>query len=117
SVRRHHRAPLQAAEGRARERQFAVGAHVAHDREPGPAAVTRQRQQETTRMPRNHEITKKKLMVSCFRGFVASACAAIVGATLLNAQGKPVTYKGLEMSVAGVERAPTASLKDCPPGG
>jgi len=68
-------------------------------------------------MPRNHEITKKKLMVSCFRGFVASACAAIVGATLLNAQGKPVTYKGLEMSVAGVERAPTASLKDCPPGG
>ena len=31
--------------------------------------------------------------------------------------GKPVTYKGLEMSVAGVERAPKASLKDCPPGG
>jgi hypothetical protein len=30
---------------------------------------------------------------------------------------KPITYKGLEMSIAGVERAPTASLKDCPPGG
>jgi hypothetical protein len=33
-----------------------------------------------------------------------------------SAAGKPVTYKGLEMSVASVERAATASLKDCPPG-
>jgi hypothetical protein len=30
--------------------------------------------------------------------------------------GKPVTADGLEMTVAGVERAPKASLKDCPPG-
>jgi hypothetical protein len=29
---------------------------------------------------------------------------------------KPVTFKGLEISVAGVERAASASLKDCPPG-
>lgn len=40
-----------------------------------------------------------------------------VSSWFLYAQGKPVTYKGLEMSVAGVERASTASLKDCPPGG
>jgi hypothetical protein len=33
-----------------------------------------------------------------------------------SAAGKPVTHKGLEMSVASVERAATASLKDCPPG-
>jgi hypothetical protein len=42
------------------------------------------------------------------------ACAVPVAAQL--AAGKPVTHKGLEMSVAGVERAATASLKDCPPG-
>jgi hypothetical protein len=33
------------------------------------------------------------------------------------ANGKPVTYNGLEMTVDNVQRAPTASLKDCPPGG
>jgi len=32
------------------------------------------------------------------------------------AAGKPVTHKGLEISVANVERAASASLKDCPPG-
>jgi hypothetical protein len=42
------------------------------------------------------------------------ACAVPVAAQ--SAAGKPVTFKGLEMSVASVERAPTASLKDCPPG-
>jgi hypothetical protein len=42
------------------------------------------------------------------------ACAVPVAAQ--SAAGKPVTHKGLEMSVAGVERAATASLKDCPPG-
>jgi hypothetical protein len=42
----------------------------------------------------------------------------LAGAALVSAQsaGKPVTYKGLEMSVASVERAAVASLKDCPPG-
>jgi hypothetical protein len=42
------------------------------------------------------------------------ACTVPVAAQ--SAAGKPVTYKGLEMSVASVERAATASLKDCPPG-
>jgi len=41
-------------------------------------------------------------------------CAVPVAAQ--SAAGKPVTHKGLEISVAGVERAATASLKDCPPG-
>src|ERR1700746_1262023 len=30
--------------------------------------------------------------------------------------GKPQTFQGLEMTVTKVERAPTASLRDCPPG-
>jgi hypothetical protein len=34
----------------------------------------------------------------------------------MSAQSKAVTHKGLEMSVASVERAASASLKDCPPG-
>ena len=32
------------------------------------------------------------------------------------AQGKMQTFNGLEMTPVGVERAATASLKDCPPG-
>ena len=32
------------------------------------------------------------------------------------AAGKPQTYQGLEITVTKVERAPTASLRDCPPG-
>lgn len=32
------------------------------------------------------------------------------------AQSKPQTYKGLEVSVSGVERAVNLSLADCPPG-
>ena len=31
-------------------------------------------------------------------------------------QSKPANYKGLEITVAGVERAPTVGLRDCPPG-
>ena len=35
----------------------------------------------------------------------------------LSAQGaKPSNYKGLEITVTGVERAMNVSLKDCPPG-
>jgi hypothetical protein len=48
------------------------------------------------------------------------ACILIVigaGPVFAQSPGKPVTYKGLEMSVAAVERMPKASLKDCPPGG
>ena len=31
-------------------------------------------------------------------------------------QSKPANYKGLEITVAGVERAATVGLRDCPPG-
>jgi hypothetical protein len=31
-------------------------------------------------------------------------------------QSKPANYKGLEIAVAGVERAETVGLRDCPPG-
>ena len=31
-------------------------------------------------------------------------------------QTKPASYKGLEISVAGIERSSTVGLKDCPPG-
>jgi hypothetical protein len=37
-------------------------------------------------------------------------------ATPLLAQSKPGNYKGLEITVAGIERAPTVGLRDCPPG-
>lgn len=37
-------------------------------------------------------------------------------ATGAAAQSKPQTYKGLEVSVSGVERALNLSLADCPPG-
>ncbi len=31
-------------------------------------------------------------------------------------QGKPANYKGLEITVTGIERSSTVGLKDCPPG-
>jgi hypothetical protein len=31
-------------------------------------------------------------------------------------QGKPASYKGLEITATGVERAATVALRDCPPG-
>jgi hypothetical protein len=34
----------------------------------------------------------------------------------LTAQGAKASYKGLEITVTGVERAMNVSLKDCPPG-
>ena len=37
-------------------------------------------------------------------------------ASLSAAQGKPQTFKGLQMTVTAVERAEKASLRDCPPG-
>jgi hypothetical protein len=48
---------------------------------------------------------------------VAVACgmAAVVGAQG-GTGGKSQAFKGLQMSVTGVERAPSASLRDCPPG-
>jgi hypothetical protein len=47
--------------------------------------------------------------------FVAMLCAA--GAAAVGAQaGKPTDYKGLAITVTGIERAMNVSLKDCPPG-
>jgi hypothetical protein len=43
---------------------------------------------------------------------IAAAVASATAAVLAQA---PKNFKGLEMSVAGVERAPTAKLLDCPP--
>src|SRR5262245_18013429 len=68
--------------------------------------------------PRRLEATKNNLrngffVSSCLRGCLFVALGAAV---LAQASSKPVTFKGLEMAVAGVERAASASLKDCPPG-
>lgn len=43
------------------------------------------------------------------------ALAMAMSATAI-AQQPPQTYKGLEVSVAGLERAANVSLTDCPPG-
>ena len=69
--------------------------------------------------PRRREGTKKNqdmfsFVSSCFRGCLFAVMGA--SAALAQSSGKPVTHKGLEISVAGVERAASASLKDCPPG-
>src|SRR5690349_14119010 len=48
-------------------------------------------------------------------GLVLAAGIAVAGASLA-AQSKPQNYKGLEVSVGGVERASNVSLTDCPPG-
>jgi hypothetical protein len=44
-----------------------------------------------------------------------TAAAVACAAAAVLAQGSK-TFKGLEMTVAGVERAPSARLLDCPPG-
>lgn len=43
---------------------------------------------------------------------LALLCAAATAA----AQSKPANYKGLEITVVGIERSATVGLKDCPPG-
>ena len=48
------------------------------------------------------------------RMFVAAGIA--VAGIGLAAQSAPQNYKGLDMTVAGVERAGNVSLSDCPPG-
>jgi len=71
--------------------------------------------------PRNRETTKPRKRIgfrafgfSCFRG--SAFVVMVASLALAQSSGKPVTFKGLEISVAGVERAASASLKDCPPG-
>ena len=43
---------------------------------------------------------------------IGLSCLAVTVA----GQGKPANYKGLEITVASVERAATVGLRDCPPG-
>ena len=45
-----------------------------------------------------------------------SCVLTVVVASTLAAQSKPQTYKGLEITVSGVERVTNLSLSDCPPG-
>ena len=40
----------------------------------------------------------------------------LVTAAPVLAQTKPASYRGLEITVTGVERAETVGLRDCPPG-
>jgi hypothetical protein len=40
----------------------------------------------------------------------------LLAAVPSSGQTKPANYKGLEITVAGVERAATVGLRDCPPG-
>lgn len=47
--------------------------------------------------------------------FAVSAALLLLSGALA-AQGAPKNYKGLEISVGGVERAGNVSLTDCPPG-
>src|SRR5262245_63734848 len=49
-------------------------------------------------------------------GVVLMAAGIAAAGVSLGAQSKPQNYKGLEVSVAGVERASNVSLTDCPPG-
>jgi hypothetical protein len=46
----------------------------------------------------------------------AVAAALAAAAPLLAQGGASTTYRGLEISAAGVEHAPRVSLRDCPPG-
>src|SRR5215470_7973882 len=46
--------------------------------------------------------------------FAVFALCALIAAVA--AQSKPVDFKGLQMTAERVERAASASLKDCPPG-
>ena len=41
---------------------------------------------------------------------------ALASGVATRAQPAPQTYKGLEVQVAGIERATNVSLSDCPPG-
>ena len=54
------------------------------------------------------------------RMVVASGIALLFSIAALQSPsaqgGKPANYKGLQITVAGVERAMNVSLKDCPPG-
>jgi hypothetical protein len=60
-----------------------------------------------------NEVSGVKLRVS-----IVVACAVTLHLSLLtlHSQAKPVTYKGLEVTPLGIERARNVALIDCPPG-
>src|ERR671938_42194 len=62
--------------------------------------------------PRKHDVSFSSRVFVLFVFSWLFYCVAFA-----QSNGKPVTYNGLEMTVDSVQRAPTASLKDCPPGG
>src|SRR5437879_3574854 len=53
-------------------------------------------------------VRRSCLFLSCVLIFILAAGLA--------AQSKPQTYKGLEITLSGVERTVNLSLSDCPPG-
>jgi hypothetical protein len=48
--------------------------------------------------------------------FAVTFCVCSCLAVTAVGQGKPTNYKGLEITVASIERSSTVGLKDCPPG-
>lgn len=50
------------------------------------------------------------------RSFCLAVLIATGSAVMADQAGKPTNYKGLDISVTGIERAMNVSLKDCPPG-
>ncbi len=53
--------------------------------------------------------------VGCALGLAGHIAGAFATASQTTTP-RPVIYRGLEMTVVGIERAPSAALKDCPPG-
>jgi hypothetical protein len=49
-------------------------------------------------------------------GLAAWGLGALLVASPGLGQSKPANYKGLEITVTGIERSSTVGLKDCPPG-
>ena len=49
-------------------------------------------------------------------GLAACGLGVLLAASPSFGQSKPANYKGLEITVASVERAATVGLRDCPPG-
>ena len=102
SVHRHHRPPLQAAEGRARLRQQPDRAHVADDDVPGSAASAL-----ADPPVRASGLSGRWRLVACDASFERLAVAGVTGGGSAGAQ----TYKGLEVTVSGIERATNVSLE------
>jgi hypothetical protein len=49
-------------------------------------------------------------------GLLVAASGSAVALAKADQSGKPTNYKGLEITVVGIERSATVGLKDCPPG-